>query len=356
MKIAFITEHRYLPQRVGGSETSIHELVTALQAKGHTCVVFSRLGRNGWLYFFHRLFLLFPKIAVSHDELLGYKVYRSLRVSADIETVIKLEKPDILVAQAGGVVKLAKKVQESNSKIPIVVYIRDILFEDLDGDPRSIKDAIFIANSDFVATTFNEKFGIRPYVLPPIFLRNRYLCATTGEFVTFINTHLYKGLELAIKIAQLCPEIPFLFVEGWPLERSEKMRLLKTLRKIPNVQFMPRTNDMKQVYRKTHILLVPSQWQESWGRVVTEAHFNGIPVIASNTGGLEKTVGPGGTVLPFDAEPEKWAELLKLYWGNKNLYAKKSKLALQYSLRDEINTTKQVLEFESMLVQAVSKM
>ena len=52
--------------------------------------------------------------------------------------------------------------------------------------------------------------------------------------------------------------------------------------------------DMRSVYRDTKVLLVPSQWLETWGRVATEAQFSGIPVLASRSGALPEAVGPGG--------------------------------------------------------------
>src|SRR3546814_9881685 len=48
---------------------------------------------------------------------------------------------------------------------------------------------------------------------------------------------------------------------------------------------LPISHDMREVYRRTHTLLVPSQWEEAWGRVATEAQFSGIPVLASDRGG-----------------------------------------------------------------------
>lgn len=43
---------------------------------------------------------------------------------------------------------------------------------------------------------------------------------------------------------------------------------------------------MEPVYDNMSVLIVPSLWQEAWGIVATEAQLRGIPVIASNVGGL----------------------------------------------------------------------
>src|SRR3546814_12765482 len=91
-----------------------------------------------------------------------------------------------------------------------------------------------------------------------------------------------------------------------------------------NLRLQQRTHDMREVYRRTHTLLVPSQWEEAWGRVATEAQFSGIPVLASDRGGLPEAVGPGGRVLPHDAPAAVWAAALREYWTQPTVYLERS--------------------------------
>jgi glycosyltransferase involved in cell wall biosynthesis len=51
---------------------------------------------------------------------------------------------------------------------------------------------------------------------------------------------------------------------------------------------------MKQVYRRTALLLVPSLWFEAAGRVVAEAQLSGIPVLATDSGGIPEQLNGGG--------------------------------------------------------------
>ncbi len=96
---------------------------------------------------------------------------------------------------------------------------------------------------------------------------------------------------------------------------------------------------MKSIYARTRILLVPSQWEEAWGRVVTEAHVSGIPVLASDVGGLPQAVGPGGRLVPRDADCGTWAQCLREIWSNDDAWRTLSLAAIRYAQRSEINPT-----------------
>ncbi len=65
----------------------------------------------------------------------------------------------------------------------------------------------------------------------------------------------------------------------------------------PNVEIFKSEDDARIIYKKTKILLIPSQWEEAFGRVAIEGMLNGIPVIGSNTGGLKESIGKGGILL-----------------------------------------------------------
>ena len=46
------------------------------------------------------------------------------------------------------------------------------------------------------------------------------------------------------------------------------------------------TDTEKDIWDRVKVLLVPSVCNEAWGAVVTEAQLRGIPVVASNAGGI----------------------------------------------------------------------
>jgi glycosyltransferase involved in cell wall biosynthesis len=86
------------------------------------------------------------------------------------------------------------------------------------------------------------------------------------------------------------------------------------------------------------MLLVPSQWEsETWGRVVTEAQFSGIPVVASSRGGLPEAVGAGGTILTHDAVAELWAATIRDLWRDDRRHRALSQAALAHAARPAID-------------------
>lgn len=59
-----------------------------------------------------------------------------------------------------------------------------------------------------------------------------------------------------------------------------------------NIHFLGKlnTNDLYEQYKKADVSIVPSIWDEPFGRVVIEANAFGLPVIASNKGGIPEII------------------------------------------------------------------
>ncbi|KAK3987986.1 hypothetical protein QBC44DRAFT_351449 [Cladorrhinum sp. PSN332] len=100
--------------------------------------------------------------------------------------------------------------------------------------------------------------------------------------VGMINPCPYKGLSIVLALAKRLPQIKFVTWESWGSEPEH----IEMLRSLPNVQVMPTTLNTTEIWDRIKVLIAPSIWYEAWGIVVTEAQLRGIPVIASNAGGL----------------------------------------------------------------------
>ncbi len=350
MRIVFASGNGYLPEFSGGVQSSTDHLVRECNAKGHEAWVFAALFGQGKAGLVARLKLKLSRSAIATDHQLGYPVMRAWVPWDAADEVMRQVRPDVVLIQCQHAVRIGKAF--AMHAVPLVVYLRNVEFAELDGDPNDLPGAIFIANSAFTAGAYKARFGIDSTVIPPLIDPDRYRTTTTREFVTFINPDPKKGLAKALEIAAACPTIPFLFVESWTLNDDRLTDLTGRLEALPNVSFQRRVDDMRKVFSRTRILLAPSQWEEAWGRVASEAHCSGIPVLGSSRGGLPEAIGPGGIVLDYDAPVATWSSALHRLWSDDAAYQRYSDSALRHMARAEMNPKDQFEKFESVLARA----
>jgi len=152
-----------------------------------------------------------------------------------------------------------------------------------------------------------------------------------NEFITLINLNDNKGGNLLYEIAALLPHKKFLGVKGSYDEQC--------LKKMSNVTILDKQLDIREVYKKTRILIMPSKY-ESWGRTATEAMCSGIPVICTETGGLTENCGTAGIYAERTAEAYALA-IQKL--DNQKLYIRANKKCRERSR--ELDPALQLTEF-----------
>jgi glycosyltransferase involved in cell wall biosynthesis len=334
MKILFVSDLHYLPQRSGGAQSLIHELALELLARGHQPAVLAPLHHEGSLGLRNRALMKLLRRQTIRDDVMGYPAYRRWLISSPLDAPIAEIRPDAAVVMPSAAVALAKELVRLG--IPTTAYLQDVEFQHLGGDPRDLDGVAFATNSEFTRGRYERAFGIDSAVIPPLMRPDLYRAERRPTNVTMINPHPLKGGDLALEIAGACPEIPFCFVNCWVLPPDDQRNLEARVRALPNAILRPATGDMKSIYSRAKILLAPSKWEEAWGRVASEAHFNGIPVVASDRGGLRESVGPGGVLLDPDGPVEPWVEAVRRLWSDEAYYAAKSAAALAYSTRAAI--------------------
>lgn len=145
-----------------------------------------------------------------------------------------------------------------------------------------------IYNSYAMASVMSEQFQNQSMVLQPSINPEEWDIGEepwNNEAITLINLNKNKGSRIFFNIARAMPERKFIAVVGGYDDQI--------IEKLPNVEIVQNTPDIKSVYARTRILLVPSKY-ESWGMCATEAMACGIPVIYSPTFGLCENVGRSG--------------------------------------------------------------
>jgi release factor glutamine methyltransferase len=115
-----------------------------------------------------------------------------------------------------------------------------------------------------------------------------------------INPCSLKGVDIFLALADRFPDTRFAAVPTWGADQD----LLEQLRAKPNVSLLAPDDNIDLIWRQTRVLLVPSLWPETFGYVVPEAMLRGIPVIASNIGGLPEA--KQGVEFLVDVAPGEW--------------------------------------------------
>ncbi|NOR68299.1 MAG: glycosyltransferase [Methylomarinum sp.] len=333
MKVLFLTTHSYIPQRSGGSESSTNELCNILVERGHNVAVISSLVPNTKIWLLNRIKSKITQKKAPVDNYAGYPVYRSWNILEGLSEVIAEFLPDCVVTQAGECIPIIKQLVRM--KIKTFIYLRDVEFQMHGGDYFNNKFLQYIANSNFTAQRFHETFGIPAHVIPPLINYNKYQVNSSKEKVLFVCPKKEKGLDIALKLAEKNPDIPFLFLESWQLNEIELNALHNEIKLLPNIEFLLAQADMKPIYAVTKLALVPSSWEEAWGRIASEAQVSGIPVLASNRGGLPESVGNGGVLHKIEEDIDIWSKSLRKIWFDKDYYKKLSNNAKIRSQRQE---------------------
>ena len=68
--------------------------------------------------------------------------------------------------------------------------------------------------------------------------------------------------------------------------------------------------DLAAAYARADLLVLPTR-RESYGMVVTEAQARGVPVVASDVGGVREALGAGGGLLVAPDDPGALADTLR---------------------------------------------
>ncbi|HEY1341197.1 MAG TPA: alpha/beta fold hydrolase, partial [Bryobacteraceae bacterium] len=103
-----------------------------------------------------------------------------------------------------------------------------------------------------------------------------------NEFVTFVNPCAVKGVAIFLALADAFTDIKFAAVPTWGTNEEDRA----ALRARRNVTLLNPVDQIDRLLERTRVLLVPSLWAEARSRIVLEAMLRGVPVIASNVGGI----------------------------------------------------------------------
>ncbi len=127
----------------------------------------------------------------------------------------------------------------AGTDIPSVIYLHNVETDDLGGRLSELNGIAFIANSRFTAESFRRSDGISSDVIYPMVEADRYRTSSSRKNVTFINPHPHKGVDIALKVAEACPDIPFVFVKAWTLSPKDEDSLEQHAAGLSNLSIRP---------------------------------------------------------------------------------------------------------------------
>ena len=328
MKIALLQDEIYLPTFAGGIKAN-RLLLEGLARRGHECMALTRAltrspdGPMNESQFFGEL-----KSRGISVQSIEPEVYSYTHGGVHVETInfsavesrseyfarrIRQFEPDwVFVADDKRRCMLQSVLNASPDRV--ILLLQTIV--QLPFGPLSVnsseeytalmrKAAAIIMISNFARDYLRVHGSLESHLLHmPVYGDGpfRNLARHDSGYVTMINPCPLKGLDIFLEIAKEHHDIKFAAVPTW----GSDDQVVGELQAIPNVRILHPTDDIEDILSQTRILLVPSLWPETFGYVVPEAMLRGIPVLASNIGGLPEA--KLGVEYLLDVVPGEWRD------------------------------------------------
>lgn len=326
MKVTLVQDEIYLPSLGGGTKANRY-LLEELASVGHHCVALTRActrspdGPNTRDLFVKELESrglavqeIRPNVfcypfggvqveALDHDELDERR--------AECTERIRASEPDwVFVADDKRRFMLQSALEAAPDQVILLLQtVVQLPFGPLSQNKSREYTRLMARARSIVAISEFERDYIRSHsdleavlLHIPVYGKGPFpnLANPTTGFVTMINPCELKGLTIFVALARRFPEVAFAAVPTW----GSSEQVLRTLRQLPNVTILDRSDDIDQILVSTRVLLVPSLWPETFGYVAPEAMLRGIPVLASRIGGLPEA--KLGVDYLLDVAPGEW--------------------------------------------------
>jgi glycosyltransferase involved in cell wall biosynthesis len=258
------------------------------------------------------------------------------------ERLLERLQPDLVLTYGGDWLAEQIIAQAKRRGIPVVFALHNFAYTSADFF-RPV-DAVLVP-SRFAQEHYRRALGLKSTPIPGPWDWNRVRCPkTTPRYVTFVNPQPDKGVfvfaRIAAELARRRPDIPLLVVEG----RGKAGWLEQTALDLGtpgNLFVMANTPDPRDFYKVSRLVLTPSLWWESFCRVAAESLINGIPVLASNRGGLPETLEEAGflfdipaqytpqtRLVPTAEEVAPWIDTILRLWDDEEFYQQERRRCL----------------------------
>ncbi len=304
MRILLAHNSLYYPS-YGGGDRSNRFLMEQLASRGHQVRVVARIEHFGQkahdklLKELHRRHVHVTRTEETglHLDLNGVDI-RVLTLSAHLRAFfaahIRSFDPDVILTSTDDPAHLLLDVALRAKRAHVVYLVRATIAAPFGPDssmPSAAKTQALrsadgvVGVSEYVAG-YSRQWGGLDAVYVPISLlppgEPPLLGRFENRFVSMVNPCAGKGIAVFLALAERCPDVEFAAVPTWGTTEAD----LAALRRLSNVHVFAPFDDFDEFLRQTRVMLVPSLWAEARSRVILEAMSRGIPVLASDVGGL----------------------------------------------------------------------
>ncbi len=231
-------------------------------------------------------------LTVDHDVKV-YTLPNHVNFEKSLDHVIGLWNPDcVLIGEDPTYLSLAVVIERSVKRVVLVAQSQATLpFGPEAFYPDQMRTELLEPPVEIVALSryvreYVQRWGALDCALLPPTLREQINAPHLGHyenpFVMFVNASKIKGLPIFVQLAQHFPSTRFAAVQGWATTSSD----LRELNQCANVTVLEPKENIDEIFSQAKLLLAPSLWGEAFGYVALEAMARGIPVLASDAGGL----------------------------------------------------------------------
>jgi glycosyltransferase involved in cell wall biosynthesis len=291
---------------LGGAGKACRGLIEGLAQRGHSCAVVSienreQLAAQG--------FKPGGTKAVIEVELGGIKIFASESGHEQwrpMREAIRTFDPDWMLICEHGVMLLISALDAHPSRT--VVVAQSIITHLPTNSAAAVEDQIrvllrkaagIITISDYMRDYIQRWSGLDSTVLHfPSYGAGPYTHFNNFDsgYVTTVNPCVYKGISIFLSLAEKMPHVKFAAIPFWGTSAEDHA----ALRRLPNMTMLQPSPNLDDIFGQTKVLLVPSVWGEAYGQIVVDAMLRGIPVLASNVGGLPEAKLGVDYVLPVN--------------------------------------------------------
>lgn len=344
--------HLFPPEHNAGSETTVHAAMRAMIRRGHQVRV------------------ICDKSMTAPYEVDGIQVLRPPRRNQQAWLQAEARWGDLLLTHldvTSQAMSLARTVN-----LPLAHFVHNgaqldywhVKERSWDGESEwQASCRLVIFNSHWLAELAQwegDQITIHPVVEP-----ERYQVESTGEAVTLVNPTSGKGAAVFYDLARELPETPFLTAQGGygiqvrcPQSATGRYHDFydhsgaeSPCRGLRNVTHLKNDPDIRNVFRRTRVLLMPSD-AESYGRAAVEACCAGIPVIAHPTEGLREALGDAAIFCDRN-DVGAWRQQLERLLTDSDYYNRWQRRGLD--LAASLTPEAEFDRLESALVETVRK-